>query len=411
MNTRKHPDCTDFEEMAVLYAVRELSADEQAVLQEHVKECAGCAAAFDAELRLHAELAEMSQPADVLDASGFLLAQCRSELFEAIDDGAQNAKAVTPEIAADLSSSKPGWGVYLAPAYWAGALRRMMQFHPGWSTAALLVAGALGSAVGSTWYRQAANPAPGEPVMTVSAAPRLSDQELETMGVQGISLQPQNGADSPRVQLQLRAKRPLVVEGTSDDGELRRVLTYVIQHEQQFDPGVRLDSLDALRTRTADPQVRTALCAAALRDRNPAVRLAAIDALRQSIREPEVRQAMLQALSEDENSGVRIEALNALLAPLNRRPGRNNEDRNGDDRKDAAERSGTDRQRIERPRTGPGPADEFDSRALAILRERMHNDPNNYVRSRSASAVGLLTSAGDGRVRETQPESGMDWRR
>ncbi len=103
-------------------------------------------------------------------------------------------------------------------------------------------------------------------MMTVSAAPPMSDQELATMGVDGIRWEPQNGEGAPQVEVQLRAQQPVVVQGSPDDDEVRRVLTYVVEHGRQFDPGVRLDSLDVLRTRTADPRVRAAMCRAARGD-------------------------------------------------------------------------------------------------------------------------------------------------
>jgi hypothetical protein len=152
--------------------------------------------------------------------------------------------------------------------------------------------------------------------MTVSAAPRISDQDLETMGVQGVRMEPQDGGEAARVEVQMLSSHPIVLQGFSDDAEIRRVLTYVIAHPQKFDPGVRLDSLDVLRTDTSDPQVRGALCQAARRDGNPAVRLKALEALHGSGDDPDVLQAMLDALAGDDNSGVRIEAVNALLFAL-----------------------------------------------------------------------------------------------
>ena len=108
------------------------------------------------------------------------------------------------------------------------------------------------------------------------------------------------------------SSRPIIVQGSSDDAEIRRVLTYVIAHPERFDPGVRLDSLDVLGTRASDPQVRDALCRAARQDRNPAVRLKALEALQASENDPDVVQAMLDVLAGDDNSGVRIEAINSL---------------------------------------------------------------------------------------------------
>jgi hypothetical protein len=289
-----------------------------------------------------------------------LLAQCRSELAEALDDSAAPASA----------GAESGWRAWLSPrawsALWTGTFRHALAFHPGWSTAALLIAGVLAGTAGRAWYRETSLPVPGKPMMTVSAAPRLSDQELETMGVEGIRWVPQDGTAPAHVEVQVRSARPVLVQGSADDSEIRRVLTYVIAHGQKFDPGVRLDSLDVLRGHTSDPQVRAALCDAALRDGNPAVRLKALEALDGLRADASVQQARLGALAEDGNSGVRIAAVNALLASL----------------------GGADVPLA----SPPLPSALLNPQALEILRDREQNDPNNYVRMRSADVLGRLAS-------------------
>jgi HEAT repeat protein len=149
-------------------------------------------------------------------------------------------------------------------------------------------------------------------------------------------------------------------------------LTYVIAHGQKFDPGVRLDSLDVLRGHASDPKVRAALCEAALRDGNPAVRLKALEALNGLGADASVQKARLGALAEDGNSGVRIAAVNALLASL----------------------EGADASAAAPPVALPKalPTALLDSQALEILRDREQNDPNNYVRMRSAAVLGRLAS-------------------
>jgi HEAT repeat protein len=177
--------------------------------------------------------------------------------------------------------------------------------------------------------------------------------------VDGIHFEPQSGEAAPRVEMQLRAERPVVVQGSADDAEVRRVLTYVVEHGEQFDPGVRLDSLDVLRTRTADPRVRAAMCQAARSDSNPAVRLKALEALRGLGADPDVRSAMLAVLADDDNSGLRVEAVNGLLAALGE---------------------------------ADLPVAPLDNGAVNILRDRAQHDPNQYVRQRSAAALGQLAS-------------------
>ena len=358
--------CTEFEELAMLYAAGELGDEERAAADAHAQECAACAATLASELAWRDAWAAKEPASDKLDRSGLLLAQCRSELAESLDDAGVGAARGAGKI------RRARGGLAHGPAAgWAAAFRHALAFHPGWSTAVLLIAGALGGTVGRTWYRATSLPLPGKPVMTVSAAPRLSEQELETMGVAGIRWEPQNGATPAQVELQLRSERPVTVQGSADDSEIRRVLTYVLGHGQRFDPGVRLDSLEILGTHVADPQVRAALCEAAVRDSDPAVRLKALEVLRGLGGDSSVQQAMLGALAEDDNSGVRIEAVNALLASL------------GDE--DFGNAHGA----------APNGA-LLDPQSLGILRDRAHNDPNSYVRLQSGALLGRLASLEEG---------------
>jgi putative zinc finger protein len=367
--------CSGFEDLAVLYAFGELGEGDRAAVEAHVQACAECSAMLRSEIALHEAIAAREQFCDEMalgDKVGgpeSLLAQCRSELAEALDDSAASASA----------GAESGWRAWLSPgawsAWWTGTFRHALAFHPGWSTAALLIVGALAGTAGRAWYRETSLPVPGKPMMTVSAAPRLSDQELETMGVDGIRWVPQDGTAPARVEVQVRSARPVVVQGSADDSEVRRVLAYVIAHGEKFDPGVRLDSLDVLRGHTSDPQVRAALCDAALRDGNPAVRLKALEALDGLGADASVQQARLGALAEDGNSGVRIAAVNALLASLGGA--------------DAPATSGS----LASPALPAAlPTTLLDPQALEILRDREQNDPNRYVRMRSAAVLGRLAS-------------------
>jgi HEAT repeats len=342
--------CSNFEDRAILYAAGELIEEHCAAVEAHAQQCANCAAVLSREISLRKARAARVQPADTLDRSELLLARCRSELFEALDDAAAPVRA---------------WSALVTPWRWVGAFRHAFVFHPGWSAAALLLVGALAGTAAREWYRQIALPVPGNPVITVSARAPISEQELETIDRNGIRLEPQSGSPAPKVELQVRSPQPRVVQGTPDDAEIRRVLAYVIGHGGQFDDSVRLDSIDALRPEADDPQVRAAMSEVLRHDPNPAVRLRAIEALRGVGSAPDVQSAILGALSDDDNSGVRIQALNTLL---------------------------------ERMRSHEFSSVPLDNRALGILRDRMRNDSNRYIRSRSADALGQLASMDDNSV-------------
>lgn len=337
-------NCSNFEDRAVLYAAGELLDEDRAAIDAHALRCPSCANVLSREMSLGKAFAARVRPADALDRSELLLARCRSDLFEALDDAA--------------AQPQRSWRSLLKP-WRLMAFRHAFAFHPGWSAAALLLAGALAGTAAREWYRQIASPLPGNPVMTVSAPAPITQQELETIDRDGIRLEPQSDSPAPKVELHVRSPRPRVLQGTPDDAEIRRVLAYVIGHGAQFDDSVRLDSIDALRPEAEDPQVRSAMSEALRHDPNPAVRLRAIEALRGAGPAPDVQSAILGALSDDDNSGVRIQALNTLL---------------------------------ERMRSGQFSRARLANRAASILRDRMHNDSNSYIRSRSADALGQLAS-------------------
>lgn len=337
-------NCSNFEDRAILYAAGELVEEDRARVDAHALQCPTCSAVLSREMSLRKALAVRLQPADTLDRSELLLARCRSELFEALDDASAQAQRSRRSL--------------LAPWRWV-AFRHAFAFHPGWSAAALLLAGALAGTAAHEWYRQIAGPLPEKPVITVSAPAPITQQELETIGPDGVRLESQSDSSAPKVELHVRSPRPRVVQGTPDDAEIRRVLAYVIGHGGQFDDSVRLDSIDALRPAADDPQVRAAMSEALRHDPNPAVRLRAIEALRGVGSAPDVQSAILGALSDDDNSGVRIQALNTLL---------------------------------ERMRSGEFARAPLDHHALSILRDRMQNDSNSYIRSRSADVLGQLAS-------------------
>ncbi len=329
--------CAKVERLLVLYACDELDAGERAAIEEHARQCPGCAAELARELRLGQAIAATERVAGPSE----LLAQCRSELEEAMDD-------------LGASRARPSWLHAIRPQRW---FVPWFAGHPALSAAVLVLLGVIAGLGLPQWYRsQTAQPF-GRPAVTVSAS-RLSEQDLQTMGIAGINLIPDSSSGPPSVELHLTAEKPVVVQGNLDDTDVKRVLTYVVVNGQRFDPGVRLDSVDVLRTRSGDRDVRQALCAAARKDGNPGVRLRALEALRGFEQDDAVRQTLREALANDSNPGVRVEAINSLQGAL----------------RTMAERG----------------AVRGDQRLVEVLRDRMQRDPNNYVRLQSAAAIRQL---------------------
>ena len=349
----KSVSCADIAPLLVFYTCDEVSDSERKQIESHVANCEACAAQLAEEYDLLEAIVADPQPADELDSSGILLSRCRSELAEALDD------LFAPPIQEHWRSF--GW------------LRRWMALHPAWSGALLVL---FGIAVGVQllpWLQTSNNGDAGGQAMNVMAKPPLSKDQLDKMEVAGINFSPSSDAGSPNVQLHLSAEQPMVLTGRADDGDMRSVLTYVVENGERFDAGVRLDCLEALKAASRDQQVRQALIAAARKDQNPAVRMKALESLRGAASNDDVRQALLDALEHDGNPGVRVEAVNVLVGSLQHR----------ESEETAPETAAAT------PVIQPGSPEEDESveRVVRALEQLQRRDPSRYVRLRSAAAL------------------------
>lgn len=363
MSAEKVPTrCADIAPLLVFFACDEVDAAERAQIQAHVELCPACARQLAEELAIQAALTNAPHPADQLDPTGALLAQCRSELAEHLDD-----------------LSGPPIRQHWTPFAW---VQRWMGLRPAWSAAVLVLLGAIAGVQALLWFggrnaRDSGSAAAA--AMNVLAAPTLSDEELAKMDVAGVNFAPAQDSRPGTLQLQIRTEQPLEFSGNVDDANVRRVLTYVIANGQRFDPGVRLDCLDALRARSKDRDVRHALLAAAHTDQNPAVRMKALEALRDATADEAMRSVLLDVLRHDANPGVRVEAVNLLVRSLQ-------------ETKPTAPQGA----RVLRvPRASDGQQESVEgsiARVISALEELQRRDPNRYVRLRSAAALSQMGS-------------------
>ena len=103
-------------------------------------------------------------------------------------------------------------------------------------------------------------------------------------------------------------------QGALNDQKVQELLLYAARNN--YNSGVRVDSVDLLAKRSSDLQVREALMYTLQNDTNPGVRLKSLDALGNYVKDDtNVRDSVLRALVNDSNSGVRIEALR-LIEPV-----------------------------------------------------------------------------------------------
>jgi hypothetical protein len=347
----KSVNCKDVAPLLVFYACDEVSEKERQQIDAHVANCAECAGLLAEASGLQEVMAGAAQSADELDSSGILLAQCRSELAEALDDHA------APPV-------QDHWRPF-------GWLRRWMALRPAWSGALLVFFGVL---VGTQVVPrlQNANNENGQ-AMNVTAKQPLTPGQLAGMTFSGIDFSPASGSGAPNVQVRINAEQPIVLSGNVEDSDVRGVLTYVMENGERFDAGVRLDCLEALKAAARDQQVRQALMTAARKDQNPAVRMKAVESLRDAASDDVVRQVLLEALEHDGNPGVRVEAVNVLVGSLHP----------GESEGMAHEASNAT------PSVNPGgPAeDQSIGRVVRVLQQLQRRDPSRYVRVRSAAAL------------------------
>jgi hypothetical protein len=333
--------CGDWQPLITLLAAGdELDPTEQSRITAHLATCASCSAALAQEKEILAMLAgNRAEP----DAS--LLAVCRTGLEDALDreeDRGWLSRAFGSFLPSSWLAPRPAWSaaVLLVIGFTVGILGPRLLRHP-----------ALPNTMGSTTSNLASSG--GSDIGTQPEA-NTTAIDLHTADVAGINVLPSSGGGPARVEVQLRAQQPVTVQGTVDDDDVKSVLLGILAKGDRICPDIRLDAVECLRLRENDPDVRTALCRAVRHDRNAAVRLKALEALKSAQPEDQVRQTLLDALVDDQNPGVRVEAINALRG--------------------MAEKGDT----------------SSDDHMVSVLRDRMHNDPNTYIRLQSAAALGEL---------------------
>jgi len=333
--------CQEIEPLITFYACQELEGDERTAVEQHLESCEACRRLLEREQRLLAAIAA-AEPAEPSPA---LLASCRNDLADALDS---------------IPDEPSRW------RRWASAVRLPAWFalHPAWSGVFFLFLGIAVGHIVPSWFRLHLQPGlpsgTSDLIITGSVPPSQNLRALPAaagLPITGINWTP-GESENPRIEVYLAPEQPVVVQGTLEANEVRRALEYVVTNHQRFDPGLRLDSVELLKRRSDDPEVRAALCQAARHDRNPGVRLKALEAVRGMAQAGEVRQILIEALRNDTNPGVRVEAINALRALV--------EQQNA-------------------PR---------DPELVGIFRDRFEHDPSAYVRLQSAAAMRRLEPRG-----------------
>jgi HEAT repeats/Putative zinc-finger len=339
--------CEEFDARRILFAAGELDPEEMAEVNEHLQKCEACTEALEADIDVLRVLSEQHAEPDA-----GLLATCRANLVDTLDqeeEGGWVRRALGSLVPASWLAPRPAFSaaMLLVLGFSVGLFGPKMLKHQAEPAAT-------GTASTATNGTEAGLVEANPPALNPNSSPNspLSKIDFHSAEVAGINVFPAGPTDPPQVQVNLRTEQPVTIRGSVNDSDVKHALINVLRNNQRFDPDLRLDAVDLLRTRNDDPDVRAALCQAVHTDQNAAVRLKALEALSDAA-EPgdQVRQTLLDALKNDQNPGVRVEAMNSLRL--------------------LAESGRID----------------SDSKLIDVLRDRMQKDPNNYIRLQSAATL------------------------
>jgi HEAT repeats/Putative zinc-finger len=271
--------CEWVKQNIVFYVYDELPDDARHELEQHVARCRDCAAEVESVKQLRTDFAQFS----VEEPSPGLLAASRMRLQEALE-----------------SAEQGGWWSRLVfdPVHWLNQIR----FAPALAAAIFIVGFAGG--IGASYKVLRGNPA--ETPTSTSATPSLAS----ISGINSISQQP----GSNQITVKYDTVSPQEAHGSLSDASIQQLLLYAARNN--FNAGVRMDSVDLLTQQPNNQHVREALLYALRYDSNTGIRLKALDSLGPYVKDDvQVRDAMLESLMSDSNPGVRIEALH-LLQPV-----------------------------------------------------------------------------------------------
>ena len=307
--------CEWVQDNIVLYVYNELADDARYELEQHVSRCPNCATELKSMRAFHGDVSELP----VQEPTPNLLAASRMRLQEALE--------TTPQ---------GGWLNRLTfdPLHWL----RQVRFSPALASAIFIVgfAGGLG-----TMYKVNAGGHPPDIAQVQDSSPLPTQASIT--GIRSVVQDP----NSNQVTIKYDTVQTEQAQGSLNDQRIQQLLLFAARNN--YNSGVRMDSVDLLMQKPDDTRVREALIYALHYDSNPGVRLKAIEGLGSFVKDDvRVRDAVLSALVNDSNPGVRTQALH-LLEPV-----------------------------------------RADSSVRAVLRQLADNDSNQYIRSQARTLLAQL---------------------
>jgi HEAT repeats/Putative zinc-finger len=306
--------CEWVKENVLLYVYNELPDDARYELEQHLARCADCTAELKTTRKFHAVLSELP----VEEPSPNLVAASRMRLQEGLETAEQGRF----------------WHrLIFDPAAWF----RQIRFAPALAAAIFIVGFAGG--IGTTYKFVNGNVG----TAAITSGPASAPAESSITGIQSVTQDP----GSNHISIKYSTVSTQEAQGSLNDQRIQQLLLFAARNN--YNSGVRMDSVDLLTQEPNSMHVREALMYALRYDSNPGVRLKALDGLGAYVKsDPRVRDAMLEALVHDSNPGARTEAMH-LLEPV-----------------------------------------RADSSVRAVLQKLAEKDQNQYIRSQARTVLAQL---------------------
>ena len=305
--------CEWVQQNILLYVYDELADDARYELEQHTARCAACAAELKSARGFHSTLSRLP----VEDPSPNFLASSRMRLQEALETTQQG-------------------GLWHRLTFDPWAWIREIRFAPALA-AAIFIVGFAGGIGASYQVLKGARTETGQ------AVSQPTPSEAAITGIRSVSQDP----TSNQIKVKYDTVSTQEAEGSLNDQRIQQLL--LVAARNNYNSGVRIDSVGLLTQNPEDTRVRETLIYALRYDSNPGVRLKALEGLARYVKDDiRVRDAVLEALIHDSNSGVRTQALQ-MLGPV-----------------------------------------QADSSVRAVLQHLADTDKNQYIRSQARTVLAQL---------------------
>jgi anti-sigma factor RsiW len=280
--------CDWVQQNILFYVYNELEDDARYEVEQHLARCPECAGELKAARNFHTTMSQKP----VTEPSPNLLAASRMRLQEALETSTQG-------------------GLWRRLMFEPGAWLRQVRMSP--ALAAVIFIVGFGGGIGAT-YNFLANRSDGNGVTVSStASPGNTASPIEASAITGIRSVTQEPG-SNQVSIKYDTISTQEAQGSLNDQRIQQLLLFAARNN--YNSGVRMDSVDVLTQAPSDTRVREALIYALQNDTNPGVRLKALDGLSGFVRQDaQVRDAVLRTLISDAAPGVRLQALR-LVEPM-----------------------------------------------------------------------------------------------